>query len=85
MPTGFNPRPRVAGDARDLVLRLTSRFQSTPARGGRRPQYAFPPATLMFQSTPARGGRLLLRVRVPARHVSIHARAWRATVYLRHC
>ncbi len=56
---GFNPRPRVGGDAANSsTSNPLNTFQSTPPRGGRRTdpfwQINYPP----FQSTPPRGGRL---------------------------
>ena len=55
----FNPRPHAAGDEQ-IVGPPTAPdlFQSTPARGGRRPSGIDWSSSSMFQSTPARGGRL---------------------------
>ena len=56
------------------------RFQFTPARGGRRDISIDTQTAQQFQFTPARGGRLHDQVRVLPVPVSIHARAWRATI-----
>ena len=78
----FNPRPHAAGDMITQFFRKRFlRFQSTPARGGRRNmlicEYC---GQREFQSTPARGGRHH-RSADCAVHawVSIHARTRRAT------
>ena len=56
-------------------------FQFTPARGGRRWFLVYIPFLVWFQFTPARGGRPhQSRSRAKSKQVSIHARAWRATM-----
>ncbi len=55
---GFNPRPRVGGDASDRPDRADRQgFQSTPPRGGRRRDGCRRYVPERFQSTPPRGGR----------------------------
>ena len=69
-------RQKVHGDNS-----MTPRFQFTPARGGRPLRAGAPIRSLTFQFTPARGGRPH-RIEAAASlvNVSIHARAWRATM-----
>ena len=66
--------------------RLTAiicRFQFTPARGGRHLLSLRLARCLLFQFTPARGGRPWRSGQTDMRGVSIHARAWRATLRVR--
>ena len=62
--TGFNPRPRTAGDQQLAFPHscCKSKFQPTPAHGGRpvAARYVHQRARGRFQPTPAHGGRLLL-------------------------
>ena len=55
---GFNPRPRMGGDAvgRGRFKEVFA-FQSTPPHGGRHHAPAATPCVLKFQSTPPHGGR----------------------------
>ncbi len=58
--TGFNPRPRMAGDT--MVCDWTqypNQFQSAPAHGGRFEGCNERPEVVEFQSAPAHGGRSL--------------------------
>ena len=68
----FNSRPRVAGDTVEAAAGMRWEFQFTPARGGRQ-------VRVRAAAPPARGGRQARKSARPARIVSIHARAWRAT------
>ena len=57
--SGFNSRPRVAGDHMfSYVVAALEAFQFTPARGGRRGEDGRLRHAVLFQFTPARGGRL---------------------------
>ena len=80
-PAGFNPRPRAAGDCGyKIFVSPEYRFQSTPARGGRR--HLLPAMKLSkIVSIHARARRATTE-ESGGRHadpVSIHARARRAT------
>ena len=78
----FNSRPRMAGDSR-ATRRPPSppRFNSRPRMAGDHKLLQACADTGKFQFTPAHGGRQLeLGIGDLYSAVSIHARAWRATV-----
>ncbi len=79
----FNPRPHAAGDPGGPLgwFRL-SRFQSTPARGGRRRSRPRTRLSRRFNPRPhAAGDDLACGYDAPGVRVSIHARTRRATGY----
>ncbi len=57
---GFNPRPRMGGDAAmELTLQPKDGFNPRPRMGGDIPSVRGIDGTSWFQSTPPHGGRLL--------------------------
>ena len=81
-PTGFNPRPRMAGDNPYMGKMEWPEIVSTHACAWRATVHPIRTNALLlqFQPTPAHGGRRQQRPDVElACTVSTHARAWRAT------
>ena len=80
--SGFNPRPREAGDGLPRVIPLVVILVSIHARAKRATsRFTMAGHSHLFQSTPARSGRPLQDyLDNPKEGVSIHARAKRATL-----
>ena len=72
----------MAGDNADALAFLDAVFQFTPARGGRRPRTEDGGVFRRFNSRPRVAGDPAGDEGGVSDRVSIHARAWRATVGL---